>query len=179
MKSSYEGIRYRVDKIFDNVTSIISIGLISPAAVALVAWSVVMAVLIIARALFDMHVPFLEEFTAYLVVLVGFLALPYTLRTGGHIKVDVVTGLLPKRVRDILGVVTTLLSLVIVAYLAHKGVLWFWYAVESKVHSEFASHILMWPVYLLVPIGLTALGLALLLELYRSVISLGKGKGES
>ena len=179
MKPSHEGTRYRVERIFDKVTSVMSMGLVSPAAVALVAWVVVMTVFITGRALFNLGWMFVEEFTAYLVVLVSFFALPYTLRSEGHIRVDVVIRLLPNRARDILELVTTLLSLIIVGYLAHKGVLWFWYGVEAEVHSEFESNLLLWPVYLLIPIGLAALAWALLVQLYRSLISLVEGGKKS
>jgi len=179
MKPSHEATRYRVERIFDKVTGIISIGLISPATVVLVAWVPLMTVCIIARAFFDVSWMFLEEFTAYLMVLVTFFALSYTLRSEGHISIDVVTRLLPKGVRDILGVVTDLLSLAIVCYLMQKGVTWFWFGVESGVRSMFPSNLLLWPVYLFIPIGLAALGLALLHQLYRSVIGLVEGGGKS
>ena len=175
MKPSHESTRSRVERTLEKVTNVMSIALISPAAVALVAWVVVMTVFIAARALFNVGWMFVEEFTAYLVVLVSFFALPYTLISQGHIRVDVITKKLPRRVRGILEVVTTLLSLVVVGYLAHKGVLWFWYGVEVGRRSEFPSNLLMWPVYLFVPIGLAALEWALLVQLYRSVIGLVEG----
>ncbi|MBA7530119.1 hypothetical protein ES705_22322 [subsurface metagenome] len=179
MKPSHEATRYRVERIFDKVTGIISIGLISPAAVALVAWVPVLTVCVIARAFFDVSWMFLEEFTAYLIVLFTFFALSYTLRTEGHIRIDAVTRMLPKGVRNILGLVTTLLSLVIVCYLMQKGIEWFWFGVEAGVHSLFPSNLLLWPVYLFIPIGLATLGLALVHQLYRSVIGLVEGGGKS
>jgi len=178
MKSSYEDTRYRVERLFDKVTDIISIGLISPATVVLVAWVPLMTVCIVARAFFDASWMFLEEFTAYLMVLVTFFALSYTLKSEGHISIDIVIRLLPKRVRDVLGVVTNLLSLAIVCYLMQKGIAWFWFGVETGVRSMFPSNLLLWPVYLFIPIGLVSLGLALLHRLYRSVIRLLEGEGE-
>lgn len=179
MKPSHEGTRYRVERLFDKATGIISTGLISPATVALVAWVPLMTVCIIARAFFNVSWMFLEEFTAYLMVLVTFFALSYTLRSEGHISIDVVTRLLPKGVRGILGVATDLFSLAVVCYLIQKGAMWFWFGVETGVRSMFPSNLLLWPVYLFIPIGLAALGLALLHQLYRSVIGLVEGGEKS
>lgn len=179
MKPSHKGTRHRAERIFDKINSAISTGLMSPAAVALVAWAFVMAAYVIGRALFNVGWLFVEEFTIYLFVLGSFLGMPYALRRTAHIRVDFVTRMLPKRVRDILAVVTSLLSIGIVGYFAQKGTLWFWCGVETGVRSQFPSHTLLWPVYLFVPIGLWALELGLLLEFYRSVIRLVKSGEES
>lgn len=174
MKPSHEGMRYQVETFFDKVAGIISIGLISSTAVVLVAWVVVMVTYIVGRGLGKIEWLFVEEFTAYMMVLIGCFALPYTLRSGGHITVDVVTRLLPKRVRGILEVVTNLLSLAIVCYLMYRGYEWFLVGLELGTRSTFPSYMLQWPVYLLIPIGLAALAWALLSRLYGNIISLKK-----
>jgi len=166
---------HRVERILDKITGILAISAISPAAVALVVWIGVMSVSIIGRALFDLNLLFVEEFTAYMEVVAGTLALCYALRKGAHIKVDVVTRLLPRRAQDVLEAITNLLSFVIVVYLVQKGVMWVLSGIETGVHSEFQSNIPQWPLYLLVPVGLIPLALNLFLELYRSVIRLLKG----
>jgi len=164
-------------RIFDKVIRVLSISLISPAAVALVAGIVVMTAAIVARAVLGVAWLFVEEFTAYLMVLVTSFALLHTLRTQGHIKVDVITRLLPNRVREILEVCTSLLSLAVVGYLTQKATLWVLYGVKQQVHSSFVSNILLWPVYLFVAIGLLSLALGLLLEVYHSVAKFGaRGK---
>jgi len=175
MNASHEGVTYKIGGILDRITYILSISLISTAGVALVAWPFVMTAYIIVRR-FEVVWLFVEEFTAYLMVLTIFLALSYTVRAEGHIRIDVVTRLLSRRTQDVLEVATLLISLIVTGYLTQKGVTWFLHGLTDSVRSEFPSNILLWPVYLLAPVGLSALGLALLCELYRSIVKLAKGR---
>tara|TARA_B100001971_G_C18015178_1_gene444409 strand:- start:47 stop:604 length:558 start_codon:yes stop_codon:yes gene_type:complete len=165
----------RADRILDRVTGAISGALAGTAAVVLVGWVIVFVVYITARAIFNVGWMFVEEYTQYFMVLVIFFALLYTLRSDGHMKVTIITRLLPERIRDTLEVVTDLLSLIIVVYMTHKATLWFWHGLADSVHAPFRSNTLLWPIYLLPPIGLTALSLGLLLELLRSGSKLVKG----
>jgi TRAP-type C4-dicarboxylate transport system permease small subunit len=168
----------RGEWILDRITGTISSVLVSTAAVALVGFVIVFVVYIIARTVFNVGWMFVEEYTQYFMVLVIFFALLYTLRTEGHMKVTIITRVLPKRVRDILEVVTALLSLIIVVYMTHKATLWFWHGVVDDVHALFRSNTLLWPIYLLPPIGLAALSLGLLVEFLRSGSKLVKGEGK-
>ena len=168
----------RGERILDRITSNISSVLVSTAAVVLVGWVIVFVVYIIARAVFNVGWMFVEEYTEYFMVLVIFFALLYTLRSEGHMKVTIITRVLPKKVRDKLEVVTALLSLIVVVYLTHKATLWFWHGVVDNVHATFRSNTLLWPIYLLPPIGLAALSLGLLLEFFRSGSKLVKGEAK-
>ena len=168
----------RADRMLDRATGTISGALAGTAAVVLVGWVIVFVVYIIARAVFTVGWMFVEEYTQYFMVLVIFFALLYTLRVGGHMKVTIITRVLPKKVRDTLEMVTTLLSLIIVVYMTHKATLWFWHGLADSVHAPFRSNTLLWPIYLLPPIGLAALSLGLLLEFFRSGSKLVKGAGK-
>ena len=168
----------RGERILDRITGNISSVLVSTAAVVLVGWVIVFVVYIIARAVFNVGWMFVEEYTEYFMVLVIFFALLYTLRTEGHMKVNIITKVLPKRIRGKLEVVTTFLSLIVVVYMTHKATLWFWHGVVDNVHAPFRSNTLLWPIYLLPPIGLAALSLGLLLEFFRSGSKSVKDEGK-
>lgn len=176
MVTNHGGTMYRAERIFDKIINAISIGLVSPAVVALVGWVLVMVVCITFRGLFTIDWMFMEEYTGYFLVLVGSFSLLYTLRSEGHISVDVVTRLLPKTARDILHIVSGLLGLVIVGYLTQKGWVWFEYAWENEIVSQFPSSTWQWPVFLLVPLGFASLGLGLLLHVCQGVLRLISGK---
>ncbi len=167
-----EDVPYRVGRILDKVTHITSRGLIVPAVVLLVAWVLVVAVFIIGRSLFNLNWTFIEEFTVYWLILSTFFGLAYTLRTGGHVKVDVVVRLLPSKVRSILVVITNFLALIIICYLTWRGVEWLQGGIEYEIHSSFPSNVLLWPVYLIIPLGWAFLGLEMLRQLYHGVIGL-------
>jgi TRAP-type C4-dicarboxylate transport system permease small subunit len=175
VKTSHEGAAYRIDRLFDKVSHVIAYGLISIPAVILVAWILVFIAYITFRY-FGMPWVFVEEFTAYFMVLGASFAFAYTLKSGRHIKVDVLIRLLPRLVRNILEVFTLLLGLVVATYLTEKSFEWFLSGVKRGTQSMFPSDIIMWPVYLIVPVGFAAMDLVLLQQLYGSVIRLIKGE---
>ena len=174
MKPSHESIAYRIFKVFDKVTDTLSKGLVSIPAVILVAWVIVFIAYIIVRE-FGTPWLFVEEFTEYFMVLATSFAFAYALRTEGHIRIDSITRLLPKRVRNVLEMVTLSLSFIICIYLTQKSIEWLSSGIQNQTRSMFPSDMLLWPVYLLVPIGLSAFGLAILSSLYRSVMKLALG----
>ena len=94
------------------------------------------------------------------------------MRLIGHINIDIVVRLLPGKIRNVLAAITNFLALVIVCYLIPKAVDKLSYVYVEEVHSRFSSNILVWPTYLPIPIGLVVLALALLPQLYRSVMRL-------
>jgi TRAP-type C4-dicarboxylate transport system permease small subunit len=172
----HEDVIHKIDRIFDKIVHISTRALISVSVVVLVASILLIGIYILGRAAFNIPWLFVEEFTGYALVLLTFFALAYTLRTEGHITIDFVVRRFPKRVQSILKVVTDCLALVLVAYLTMRGVEWFWYGVVDKVHSPHPSHVIMWPYYMLVPIGLAILDLALLHRVYHRVVGLVKGE---
>ena len=167
---SHEGIWHRIDRVCDKVVYITSIIFIAPCAVLLVAWVFMFGAFIISRTIFNTNWLFVEEYTEYWLVLIVFFSLLYTLRKGGHINVDTVVKLLSKKTRNILALITAFLSLVLVCYLTSKGVAWFQYGLAEGVRSLTPLNTLVWPVYLLIPIGLAALSLGLLIRFFRLVM---------
>jgi TRAP-type C4-dicarboxylate transport system permease small subunit len=65
-----------------------------------------------ARRVFNAPFLFVEEVSGYVVLAIVFLGLAYTLRTGGHIRVDVVQDRLRGRARTALHVASLLIALV-------------------------------------------------------------------
>ena len=171
----HEDTMHKVDKILDKVADITSRVLLVPCVVLLVAWVFLIGAYVIGRY-FGLVWQFVEEFTEYWLIMLAFFCLAYTLRTGGHITIDVVTRFLSKRVRSILAVITGLLALGIACYLVQAGADWFWMAWETGKRSEYPTRMPVWPYYLFVPVGLAVLCLALLHELYRSAIRLVRGE---
>lgn len=174
-----EGGIQKADRILDKVTHIATMALFAPAAVALAAWTFLFGVYIISRTIFNVNWTFVEEFTGYWLVMLAFFSLSYGLRTGVHVRIESVLGLLSRKVRSILIVITDFLALILVCYLTWRTVGWVQYGLADQPHSSFPSHLLLWPTYLLVPIGLAVLALALLLQVYRDAIQVVQGERES
>lgn len=103
-------------------------------------------------------IPSYADFSGFMLAGATFLALAHTLRAGGHIRVNLVTGRLPQRAQAVMEGFVLLLSAMLIAYAA-----WFLCAlvIESLHYGDVSNGII--PVALWIPQSVAAFGLALLL----------------
>ncbi|MDI4633356.1 TRAP transporter small permease subunit [Pelomonas sp. V22] len=98
------------------------------------------------------------------------LAAGYTLLNNEHVRIDVVVGRFSKRVQtwiDVFGFAVFLLPLCgVVLYL---GVPFFLQALRSGEMSSNAGGLIMWPVYLMIPVGFSLLMLQGVSELIKRI----------
>ena len=102
-------------------------------------------------------IPSYADFAGFLLAAATFLALPHTLRAGGHVRVTLVTGRLPR------GLATAADAVVLALGLALAGMLtWYMAALtaESLHYGDMSVGIV--PVPLAVPQAVATAGLALL-----------------
>jgi len=118
------------------------------------------------RYFFDRPQIFVDEVASFLEVLIVFGGAAYTFRIGGHVRVDLVTGLLRPAARAWLRVVTLGLGvafLAVVIWVTSQSALAAWrYGRVSAV----MLYPLWWPM-LLIPAGLALMALAMLARLAR------------
>ena len=171
-----EGKLHKIDRILEKIIDRVSGIAIAPCAVALAVWVFVFVGYIIGRQFFGMVWIFVEEYTGYWVVFLGYFGLAYALKTGVHIRSDIVTSRLPKRVRNILSIVTGLLAIPLVGYLTWRSIGWLIYGIEHNASAITSLHTPLWPAYSFIPIGLSLFTLMLLLKLVRNVIALTRGE---
>jgi len=104
------------------------------------------------------HPPiFVEEVSAYLLVLIVFFAAARTFREGGHIRVEVVEGRLPQRVRLWLREIVLFLGLTYGLVLEWEV----WRLIQASRAFSVKSFFLRVPAY--IPQGLILFGLGLLI----------------
>jgi TRAP-type mannitol/chloroaromatic compound transport system permease small subunit len=131
----------------------------------LVYWLVLAAVVVSAgnatvRYLFDMSSNAWLELQWYLFSAVFLLASGYTLLHNEHVRIDVIIGHLPPRVRawiDLLGGLFFLLPMALIIMALSWPIV-----VESVLRNEMSSDaggLLRWPVKLLIPVGFLLLAL--------------------
>lgn len=119
---------------------------------------------------------FVEEWVGYLVVLIVVFSLGYTLRTGGHIHIDIVVRRIQSvKVRQSLAVVTSVLGLGLAIYLTVMAVSFMLVAWRTGGVSIFPSHTPMWIPRLFIPIGLVVFDFSLLIVCVRVVRELTSG----
>ena len=107
------------------------------------------------------------EFSVYLMVAAMFLGSPYTLRTGGHVNVDLLDTVLPPGLRRSAQVVTGLIGLGVCVYLTIVGWELFHTAWVAGETSESMWAAPRWPLYLAMPVGLGLTAVQYVAELWR------------
>ena len=120
------------------------------AIVALITYDVAM------RFFFEEPQLFVDEVASFLELFVIFGGLAYTFRTGGHVRVDLVTGRLPGRTRTWLRVTGLVLGVVFLAVVI-------WTTAQSALTAYRygrVSAVMLYPLW--APMALIPLGLALL-----------------
>jgi C4-dicarboxylate transporter DctQ subunit len=133
-------------------------GLAVLAIVALITYDVAM------RFVFEEPQLFVDEVASFLLLLVIFGGLGYAFRTGGHVRVDLVTAHLPGRVR------AWLRALGLVLGLAFLGIV-MWPTVQSALTAYRygrVSAVMLYPLWapmLLIPLGLLLLAVTMLAAL--------------
>ena len=144
------------------------------AGVAVVAMALMVVAYIISREL-NIKWEFVEEWSGYLLVLIGYFAMAYVLRRGEHIRVDIVAKRMPKRVRAVVEVFTSLLALAVLGLMIERSINLTLFNWENQFVSQFASHTPLWIPNVFVPLGLIIFMLALILHTARSLADLVRG----
>lgn len=106
------------------------------------------------RYLFNSPVSFAEEYTAYLVIIITFLPLAYTQRENGHIEVDVIVCRLPKKLRLILELFTSALTLLVSSLMIWHGAILAMKSFKNNVFSQTIMMTPLWIVQMIIVLGL-------------------------
>lgn len=118
---------------------------------------------VIFRYIFNRPIAGSIELTEFMMATMVSFGIAYCAVLGGHVSVDVVVSLLPKKVRTIIGIITTLLSLGLFLLITWQNVLY----IKEIFNSGLESPVLLLPAYpyiAAVAIGFGALCLVLLMN---------------
>ena len=132
----------------------------------------------ISRYLFNYPFHFVEEYSGYLFVGMGFLAFSYALRKGAHVSVTAGVKYLSYRTRTVLEVVTTSIAICVAGLL-------FWHSLRFcygnyQIHMV-ASTIMQTPLWipqLFIWLGWLTFVLSLVVHLTRKIQELRENEGE-
>jgi TRAP-type C4-dicarboxylate transport system permease small subunit len=107
------------------------------------------------------------EFSVYMMVASLFLASPYTLKTQGHVGVDLLSHYLPQRLRFRVAVGVSVIGLLVCVYLAWlgAGLAWESYLSGETTGSTWAPK--KWPLFAMLPLGLGLTALQYVVEIFR------------
>ena len=102
-------------------------------------------------------IPSYADFSGFMLAAATFLAMPYTFRSGGHIKVSLVTGRLPARAR----LIAEVIALTAASALMLFAVYYIWVLVAESIHFGDVSNGTV-PIPLWIPQSAMGIGMTLL-----------------
>jgi TRAP-type C4-dicarboxylate transport system permease small subunit len=120
---------------------------------------------VIGRKFFSKTIPGTFEISEYILATFILLGAAYTQQVKGHVGVDFITSRLSPRVRTVCEIITTLLSLFIIAIVIWQG---FLEGIRERTVSDMLR-IPQYPFRLLVAVGGFLLWLELLIDLVSSI----------
>ena len=133
---------------------------------------------VVVRYVFDWPVVWVPEIVGYLMVALVFLALGETMLADRHIKIDLVVGRLPRRVRDALELLTLTLSIGVAGFFAWHGINTMLRSLDYGRRDAFgALNLPLWIPQVALPIGLSILTLVVILLAYRKLRVVLHGAG--
>lgn len=115
-------------------------------------------------------IPSYADFSGFMLAAATFLAMPYTFRTGGHIKVSLVTARLGRKARFVMEVIALLLAGALTLF----AVYYIWMLVAESVHYGDVSNgtipIPLWIPQSAMGVGMTLFALAVLDSLIETIV---------
>ncbi len=126
----------------------------------------------VARYLFNAPIPGSTEISTYLIPVIAFLAIAYTLDVGKHIIIDNLISRLKVRNQLVLNIITTIFIAICGAVLVWKGTELSLEKLEERSGSELMLP--LFPFYIFVPIGGLLLFLQSIKNIRKYVLSLKK-----
>ena len=128
---------------------------------------------IIGRKFFSKTIPGTFEISEYILATFILLGAAYTQQVKGHVGVDFLTSRLSLRVRNVCEIITTLISLFIIAIVIWQGWL---EGIRERTVSDMLR-IPQYPFRLLVAVGGFLLWLELLINFFNSIGKLKRSEG--
>jgi TRAP-type C4-dicarboxylate transport system permease small subunit len=123
---------------------------------------------------FNVIILFVEEWSGYLVVLMGYLSLTYAFKQDAHIQVDIVLKKIPTKAKPILDVVTSFITLALVVWISLQSSLFAVEAMKTGQTSLYVTHTPLWIPRMFVPVGFSLFSVALALATIRKLEALIK-----
>ena len=133
--------------------------------------------MIIVRFVLNASTVWQTEAVIYLVIAATLVGLPYVQRLRGHVNVDLIPLSLAPRPRFLLALLTSALSIAIIAVMLWYGFEYWHLAWERNWKSDTVWGVRLWIPYLSIPVGFGLLLLQLIADLVAVVIGTDKPFG--
>ena len=127
---------------------------------------------VIARNVFRTSLLISDEVSGYLLVVMTFFGISYSLRSGSLLRIEFLLFALPTRLRCIVDVVFDLAALIVCLLLLRSMIRFTWITWEREAIAPTLIETPLWIPQLAMPLGMVILVIAFLLELRGSILRL-------
>ena len=152
------------DALPDRVIGAINRIIVSLSSIALVLAGFVLTYSVIVRYFLKISTDWQDEMSVFLIVGAVFMSAAAIQAQRGHIGIEAIVGLLPKRVNHVRMVLVDVASLVFCAYFAWKSVTLLHEAIVEDYHSSSTWGPPLWIPYSMMAAGMVLLSIQLLLQ---------------
>jgi len=125
-------------------------GIIAGACILLITGLILLEIL--ARSSTGISILIAEEYSAYLLVVFGSMALAYTLKSDGHIRVDLILSKLSSRNKSIVNLICSTIGFIVFVYISFENWRLFfgsWLIKETSMHySKTLLYLPQFPLFL-------------------------------
>jgi len=146
------------------------------AAICLVVAAFLVTEGIVARKVFGLSTIWQIEASIFLLIFAVFVGAAFVQKTEHHLNVDLVLVYLPPRAREIVVIIVSIATCLLVAILAWLSWPMWWEAVITKERSESLWSPPMWIPYFFLPFGMTLLFLQYVVFIARKIKALRRGE---
>lgn len=134
--------------------------------------SILITIEILGRYFFGFSLLVVDEWSGYLLVMVTFLGLAYTMQTRGFLQIEFLLNRLSRRKRHLFSLFLILLALIYSLIIGWKLILYTWSNYSAGTVSVSISQTPLYIPQLFMPLGVALLILQLINEAVRSILSL-------
>jgi TRAP-type C4-dicarboxylate transport system permease small subunit len=138
------------------------------AAVLLVSGTILLLVHVVMRYVFGSPLKWGEELAMTMTTAVVMLGVPYFFSRGTFVRINVIADLLPRRVRDIMEIITSGTVVITLLWLTYYSA-----RLTARVYGIGVDFPYMgfpeWPLYMTYPLGLSTLAIAVFIYFLRAV----------
>lgn len=156
-------------KVLGFVTTRLTVGSALIAGFAILAMTLLITTDVVLRYVFNAPTKWIDEISTYLMVVAVFLGLAYTLREKGHVSVEFVTERLSTRIRDWVKVFSSIALLIFAVILIFLTWNVFFLSFVNQTISNSIIGVLIWPIQLLLPLGLAIMVLVSIYQILKEV----------
>jgi C4-dicarboxylate transporter DctQ subunit len=120
---------------------------------------------VLLRSVFNSPLTWVVEIDEYALLYITFLGTAWALRTGSHVRVDILIGLFPPGGRRIFGMTSSLLGILVSLVLLIWGVVTTWDKFLTGAYKPTLIEVPTWIVIIVIPVGSLLLGIRFLRNL--------------